>query len=246
LENAAMVKRFAVVGIGSFWLLATCVAFCQSGHVAGHESRSLPDAPSPRVLIPVDNFQRAEVQARLPLTSELAAPTMRETVVPLVRAASVRAASRNADLFQSLPAEKDCAAFFCKYLYPTAPTHHLRYRPSASDSLVGRATDAASRIVITRDDSGKVRVNTTYFVRLVTSVAAHAASRPHYVRSNATAPISDFGSTIGNDAGMNLLHEFGPGLHQVVAGHSPEFVSRIEERVLHQQKPKWSAAPATR
>src|ERR1700733_4173566 len=149
-----MVKRFALLGIGSFWLLTTCGALCQSEHVAGRESRSLPDAPSPWVLIPTDNFQRAEAQARLPVTSTLSAPTLRETVVPLVRAASVRAASRNPDLFQSLPAEKDCAAFFCKYLYPTAPSHHLRYRASASDSLVGRATDAASRIVITRDDSG--------------------------------------------------------------------------------------------
>jgi hypothetical protein len=246
VENAVMVKRFSLLGIGSFWLLATCGALCQSGHVAGRESKSLPDAPSPQVLIPADNFQRVEAQARVPLTSEVSASTMRETVVPLVRAASVRAASRNAGLFQSLPPEKDCAAFFCKYLYPTAPTHHLRYRASDSDSLVGRATDAASRIVITRDDSGKARMNTTYFVRLLTSVAAHAAARPHYSRSNATAPLSDFGSTIGNDAGMNLLHEFGPGLHQAVEGHSPEFVSRIEERILRQPKPRQAGTNTAR
>jgi hypothetical protein len=112
----------------------------------------------------------------------------------------------------------------------------LRYQPSASDSLMGRATDAASRIFVTRDESGKRRLNTSYFVGVLTSVAVHTASRPYWARSN-SAPFSDFGSTVGNDAGVKLLHEFGPGIRQMVTGHMPEFVSRMEERIIRDQTP---------
>jgi hypothetical protein len=45
------------------------------------------------------------------------------------------------------------------------------------------------------------------------------------------APFSDFGSTVGNDAGMNLWHEFGPGIQQLMKSHAPKFVSKIEERI---------------
>jgi hypothetical protein len=31
---------------------------------------------------------------------------------------------------------------------------------------------------------------------------------------------------------MNLLHEFGPGLQQAVSGHMPEFVNKVQERVV--------------
>jgi hypothetical protein len=32
---------------------------------------------------------------------------------------------------------------------------------------------------------------------------------------------------------MNLLHEFGPGLQQLVKSHAPKFVSRVEQRLDH-------------
>jgi hypothetical protein len=223
LENAAMVKRFAVVGIGSFWLLKSVTL-------------ALPDAPTPNARISSAGSSQRVNFYRFPAAGMGRLSGAFE---------SIPAASRNIS-FQTLPPEKDCAAFFCKYLYVKPPRQNLRYQASSNTSLVGRATDAASRIVVIRDDSGKARVNSAYFVRLLTSVAAHAASRPYWERPSAKAPLSDFGSTVGNDAGMNLLHEFGPGVQQMVSGHVPQFVSRIEDRVLRQQKPKGSAALAAR
>jgi hypothetical protein len=38
---------------------------------------------------------------------------------------------------------------------------------------------------------------------------------------------------VGNDAGMNLWHEFGPGIEQVMKNHTPRFVVKLEERVSH-------------
>jgi hypothetical protein len=47
------------------------------------------------------------------------------------------------------------------------------------------------------------------------------------------APFSDFGSTVGNDSGMNLWHEFGPDIQQLMKSHAPKFVSKIEEQIGH-------------
>ena len=91
---------------------------------------------------------------------------------------------------------------------------------------MGRASDAASRIFITRDDSGKGRLNTSYFLGVLTSVAIHTAYRPYWTRSGSET-FNNFGSTIGSDAGLNLFHEFQPGIMLMVKGHTPKFVSRF-------------------
>jgi hypothetical protein len=137
-------------------------------------------------------------------------------------------------------AKKDSRFFLEKYLYPPTIPRGSRYQASANDGLLGRATDAASRILWTRDLSGTRRLNTSYLLRVVTSIAADTASRPYWRRS-ASGPFSDFGSTIGNDAGMNLFHEFGPDLGQAMTSHMPKFIARIEQRILqdvNQQSPR--------
>jgi hypothetical protein len=67
-------------------------------------------------------------------------------------------------------------------------------------------------------------------LRVLTASVAHSAYRPYWRRS-ATQPISDFGSTVGSDAGMNVFHEFEPGILQLVKSHEPKFVSKIEEHI---------------
>jgi hypothetical protein len=69
---------------------------------------------------------------------------------------------------------------------------------------------------------------------VLTSVAIATAYRPYWTRST-SATFKTFGSTIGSDAGINLLHEFGPGIRQMVKGRAPKFVSRIEERITNDQ-----------
>ncbi len=97
---------------------------------------------------------------------------------------------------------------------------------------MGRATYAASRTVVVKDATGKARLNTSYLLRTLTSVAKDAASTPYW-RRHAADPFSDYGSTVGNDVGMNLWREFAPGIEHLTKNHTPEFVSRIEERIVH-------------
>ncbi len=118
--------------------------------------------------------------------------------------------------------------------YPSLLGQDLRYLPSTSSSLMGRATYAASRILFTRDNSGKGKLNTSYFLGLLSSVASATAHRPYWARSSSET-FNNFGSTIGGDAGASVLHEFGPGIRQMVKGLTPKFVSRIKERIIQQQ-----------
>jgi hypothetical protein len=117
-----------------------------------------------------------------------------------------------------------------KYVYSAMLKNDQRYYSSTGDSLIGRAAYAASRVLVTRDLSGKNRVNTSSLVRVLISVGSDAASRSYCRRSLGT-PFSDFGSTLGNDAGMDLLHEFEPGIRQMLTGHTPKLVSKIAERI---------------
>ena len=241
-----MLKRIAV-WIVSFWLAGACVARCQSerpggGVVLGTQVRNtlavpneqaakaLPDAPSAVAAIQKQSHENG-VGESFPKNAGGAAAVLPQAMelspaVPPPSAAVV---------YRAIPEQtQNSGGFFRKYLESSSTPQNLRYQASSRDSLMGRATDAASKVFLTRDESGRRKVNTPYFVGVLTSIAMHKAERPYWLRSGGV-PIGDFGSTVGNDAGMNLLHEFGPGLKQAVTGHVP-FVARIEERIVRERQ----------
>lgn len=210
-----MVKRLAPVGGFFFILVAACGAVCQNAR------QSLPDAPSKQLATQEQNFNVFLLELRS--TSKFRA--MGADSVEMHR-------SGFATLNRAVTSQTNPKTILGKYLQPPAPNLQSSYYTSSSGSLMGRATYAASRIFVARDDSGKGRLNTSYLLRALTSVAAATASRPYW-RRPLGAPFSDFGSTVGNDAGMNLWHEFGPGIQRLMKSHTPNFVSKIEERIAH-------------
>jgi hypothetical protein len=253
-----MVKRIAPIRVISFVLLAACGALGQSerpsadllqglqfdGSNSTKEQRqeartwsSLPDAPSVQPSTQAENLYTFGDEASSPLTLGtvgINARVMRETelghVTPQLQPSFTAA-------YNAVFIPEESSTFFNKYLYPSLLKQNPRYSPSTSGSFMGRATDAAARIFITRNDSGKRRLNTSYFLGVLTSVAIHSAYRPYWARSSSAA-FNNFGSTIGSGAGINLLHEFGPGIRQMIKGHESKFVSRIEERVTNDQTPR--------
>lgn len=227
-----MVKRIASVGTFTFCLVAACGALGQSERPAD-ATRSLPLPDAPTAQVQTEGFQIGSGAGSSPVTigklwinagGKMATDTVfGRPLYTTVLDSAVRPQKRSDD-------------FFSRYLAAPA-RQNVRYQPSSSGKVMGRATDAASRIFVTRDESGKRRLNSQYFLRVLTSVAADSASRRYRARSG-TAPLSSFGSTVGNDAGMNLLHEFGPGIRQKMAGRMPGVVSRIGERLIRLQNPR--------
>jgi len=251
-----MVKRISPIRVLSFVVLAACGAVCQIERSSpdlhqgdGSNSpevqrqrmptwRSLPDAPSATYHpAQTDIFQTFVNEVRSPLTPGgvgVNAGVMRETKLGHATPGLQRSFAAPND---KVVTQRDSSTFLDRYLYPASLKRNLSYHPSTSDSFMGRATYAASRIFVTRDDSGKGRLNTSYFLGALTTVAVQTAYRPYWARSS-SATFNNFGSTIGSDAGINLFHEFGPGIRQLVKGHAPKFVSRIEERITHDQNPR--------
>ncbi len=210
-----MVKRIAPVGVVAFILVAACGALCQNAR------QSLPDAPSKQVTTQERNLN-------LLILGASSSSKIRAMGIDAVLMRRGGFAAFN----EAVSSRSDSNAIIGKYLQPPAPMEQSSYHTRISESLMARAEYAASRILVTRDDSGKGRLNTSYLLRALTSVAAATASRPYW-RRPLGAPFSDFGSTVGNDVGMNLWHEFGPGVQQLMKSHTPKFVSKIEERVGH-------------
>ncbi|MGA2416330.1 MAG: hypothetical protein ABSF59_17890 [Candidatus Sulfotelmatobacter sp.] len=205
-----MWKRIAPIGVVSF-ALAAGTAVCQISR------QSLPDAPSAQ-------------RATQPPTLEAA--VAKDGGLNPVEGTEIWR-PREFIPGDSTPGKKQPDAIFRKYLGPSPSS----FKPFGSHSLDGaslvvRATHAASGVIFARDESGKTRLNTSYLLRTLTSVAADTASRPYWRRS-VGEPFSDFGSTVGSDAGMKVWHEFSPGLQQLMKSHVPKFISRIEERIGH-------------
>ncbi len=253
-----MVKRIAPVRVVSFFLLAACGALCQSDRPSAdllpglpfdssnspelqrEEMRtwsSLPDAPS--VLLPTqaEKFHAFVDEAPSPLrvgAVDINAGVMREKELGQ---ATPRLQPGLTAPYKAVLIPEQPSTFFDKYLYPSLSKQGPLYYPATSGSFVGRATDAVSGIFITRNDAGKRRLNTSYFLGALTSAAIHTAYRPYWARST-SATFNNFGSTIGRGAGINLFREFGPGIRQMVKGHAPKFESRVEERIANDQTTK--------
>ncbi len=252
-----MAKQTVPIRVISLILLSACGALCQerpsidllqgvqfdgspSPEVQRREMRawrSLPDAPSS--VQPPTQAQRFHAffhEASSPVTLgavSVSPGVMRETEMGHVTLGPPHSSTA---LYQAVFIQKESSAFLSKYLYP--PLLNPRYYASTSDSFMGRASYAASRIFVARDGSGKGRLNTSYFLGVLASVAVHSSYRSSYRPNGAqstAATFGNFGSTVGSDAGVNVYHEFGPGIRQMVKGHIPKFVSRIEEHLAHNQ-----------
>jgi len=256
LPERAIVKRIAPIWVIFSVLLVACGALCQSERASegvhqgdGSNSleaqrqemrtwRSLPDAPS-TVQPPTqrEKFQTFAYEAGLPLAMRAAAITSNVRRRIELRHFTPVPQPSLIPSDELLFSQKESSNFVVKYLCPPLVKRSMLYHPSSSNTLIGRATYAASHIFVTRDDSGKRRLNASYFLGVLSLVAVHNARRPYWARS-ASAPFNDFGSTIGNDAGINLFHEFGPGIQQMVRGHTPRFAFKIEERIARDQNLK--------
>ena len=257
-----MSKRIAPISVISLVLLAACGALSQSERrtegllqrdgtnsleVQSQEMgtwRSIPDAPStvqpPRQ---AEKFQTFAYESRSHLTIRTAGISSGQNPGTELRGVTPGPQPSLIASYELRFTQKESSNFIVKYSCPTLVKRTLLYHPSTSSTFMGRAAYAASHMFVARNDSGKNRLNTSYFIGVLSSVAIHSARRPIWARAT-SAPFNDFGSTIGNDAEMNLFREFGPGIRQTVKGHMPKFAFKIGERITHDQNLKEVPSPA--
>jgi len=249
LRERAIVKRIAPIWVISSVLFVACGALCQTESASegllradGSNSpeaqrqekrswRSLPDAPS--TVQPSTRAEKSQTfayEARLALATRAAANFSKVRQGTELRHAIAVPQPSFIPSEELIFSQKECGNFVVKYPCPPLVRRSLIYHPSTSNTLMGRTSYAASHIFLTRDHSGKRKLNASYFLGVLSLVAVHNARRPYWSRS-ASAPFNDFGLTIGKAAGLNLLHEFEPGIRQIVKGLTPRFAFQVEKPI---------------
>jgi|SRR5579864_3703224 len=184
---------------------------------------SLPDAPLMQPPTKGEKFQVFLQDAGSPLTA--GAIGINATVMHSAEEEHLAGGKQTglAALYGAAALQKESGAFFGKYLFSSLLKQDPRYYPSTSNSIPGRALYAASRVLITRKDSGEKTLNTSYFLGLLMANVLATAYRPYWARSNSIT-LKTLGSGIGSDMGIDLLHEFGPGLRQLLKRRAPKFL----------------------
>ncbi len=214
MVRLAAIRITILLTMPSSVLFAICPALCQQSERAAWNS--LPDAP----------VAHEDVQPNLSGMANLGFETLRQQESALASgridwiegSAALRADSFKEELRDGNEFRRELAELL---------RHPPNYHPSTNGSLMRRAASTALGTFFTRTPSGKNKLDTSYLLGVLSSAVIQTANRPYWNRP-VSAPFSDFGSRVGNDAGMNLLHEFRPGLEQLLKNHTPKLISRIE------------------
>src|SRR5277367_2713001 len=138
-----MLKRIAPIGVVSFALWGVGAALCQTPR------EQLPDAPSAQFQPQQQTLNAIVGKARASLYPGGVAANAQIVRRPEFALSNFAASS-----------EKPPDTIFRKYLLPS-PIKPLSSPSQASASLMGRATHAASGMIVSRDQSGKARLNTS-------------------------------------------------------------------------------------
>jgi hypothetical protein len=102
-------------------------------------------------------------------------------------------------------------AFFTKFLLPSMLHQDPRYHASTESGTVDRAFYATSRVLVGRTDNGKPTLNTSELVGAVLAASITSAYHPYRHPTNGQTA-GNAATTIGSDAGINMLREFWPDI----------------------------------
>jgi hypothetical protein len=210
-------------------------AYVENAYVRMTESsnyQALPDAPSAR-LTDREKFEIFADEARSPLTFLSAGVSAGyNTAANRAYGGGWNGFGRN---YAAAVAQHQTANFLGKYLFPTLLSQDPRYHPSEKDGFWSRSTYAATRVLITRRDNGQKTINSSYLLGVLVSSAIAASYQP--VRRTSAQTLSDFGSTVGGDAGMNILKEFWPQLRSTLRPIAPKKLRDFSGRFVGHEEP---------
>jgi hypothetical protein len=127
-------------------------------------------------------------------------------------------------------ADTESRQFFGNFLFPTLLKQDPRYFPKRKGSAMGRGWYAATRVLVTRNDSGREMFNYSEVLGVAFTKALSNAYYPERDRGGMNTTLNILG-TIQSDATSNLIREFWPDITKMVHKHTPERLRKWEERL---------------
>jgi hypothetical protein len=132
--------------------------------------------------------------------------------------------------FGATLANTEAGGFFKVFLLPTLLHQDPRYFRSSRKGTAARAWYAATRVVVTRHDSGRSVFNATEVAGTMFGSALTNAYYPERDRGFGHT-MSRFSGTLLGDAGANVLREFWPDISRLFKKHAPDKVKKIKAKI---------------
>jgi hypothetical protein len=127
-------------------------------------------------------------------------------------------------------ADTQVRSFFQSFLLPTVLHQDPRYFRSTKKGFVPRGWYAATRVLVTRKDTGVNTFNTSQVVGTLFTSSVNNAYYPERDRGFGDTMSRAFGSLL-SDASSNVLREFWPDIKRIVRRHTPERIKKIEDKL---------------
>jgi hypothetical protein len=132
--------------------------------------------------------------------------------------------------FGATLADTESRRFIQTFALSTILHQDPRYFPSHKRTLILRAWYAATRVVITRNDSGDNTFNSSEFLGALFTSSLQNSYYPRHDR-NFGETMNRFSGALSSDAVGNLLREFTPDMKRLFRKHAPKKILRIEEKL---------------
>lgn len=127
-------------------------------------------------------------------------------------------------------ADTESRRFIQGYVLSSAFHEDPRYFLSGKKGLVERAWYAATRVLVTRTDSGLSELNRSEILGALSTSSLQNAYYPRPYRTMG-GTLNRFAGALGSDATSDILREFTPDLKRLFYKHAPKKIQNLEQRV---------------
>jgi hypothetical protein len=132
--------------------------------------------------------------------------------------------------FGATLADTESRRFIQTFALSTVLHQDPRYFPSHKRTFIARAWYSTTRVVVTRNDNGDSRFNTSEFLG---ALATSSLQNAYYPRPDRTLgdTMNRFSGALISDAIGDLQREFTPDMKRLFRKHAPKKILKIEERL---------------
>ncbi len=133
--------------------------------------------------------------------------------------------------FGASVANTEASRFFVRFLLPSIFRQDPRYFPAQPGTrTVGRAWHAATRVFVTRGDSGCSEFNYSQVIGTAFTVSLENAYSPERERGFGDTMSRLYGALL-SDATGNITREFWPDIKRIFRRHEPRSIQDIQQKI---------------